>query len=254
MKKTNILLGSAIVLTSLLNAGSVFADTTGVGSQADPSSASTTVSTTLTVQDTDTPKAPTDPQEPDKGLNEQGNVSGEDGNLGIAYYPKAFNFSGKLGGDSLELTDSGNNDTAVGATYNVGVKDNTHTNNSWQLTAQLSWKKGDLPGATILLANSTGEVKQNTNDGTTAFGTSDLVPQVSNVVSGEKNVSINNDATLIMKKENTTVGIGTYDYQLGTLKSLKLNIPNATSLRAGDYSGTVTWNLSVIPGTSVGNN
>lgn len=250
MKKTNILLGSAVVLASLVNVGSVFAATTGVGSQANPDSASTTVSTTLTVPHTDTPKAPTDPEDPNNGLNEQNTVDGEDGNLGIAYYPKSFNFSGNLGSANLQLPDSGNNTTSPDATYNVGVKDNTHTDNEWTLTAQLIWNDSALPGSTISLANSTGEVKQNNNDGKVSFQLADLVNQSSpTVVTGEKNVVINSSAKTIMTKEKTSVGIGTYDYELGKLGSLKLDIPNATSLKAGTYSGTVTWNLSVTPGS-----
>lgn len=254
MKKTNILLGSAVVLASLVNVGSVFADTTGTGSQADPNSARTTVSTTLTVPQTETPKAPTDPSDPTHGLNEQGTVDGEDGNLGIAYYPQSFNFSGQLGNDMIVLKDSGNNNTASDATYNIGVKDNTHTNNSWNLTAQLTWSQGDLPGSTIKLANKNGTVMQNKNNGTNNFETSDLVSQDPLVVTGNGDVSISTSPTQIMTKQNTAVGIGTYDYKLGGLGDLELNIPNATSLRAGTYSGTVTWNLSVTPGTAVGTN
>lgn len=250
MKKTNILLGSAVLIASLVNGGSVFA-ATGIGSDVNPSIADTPVSATLTVPHTDTPKAPTDPDNPDKGLNKQGTVNGEDGNLGIAYYPKAFNFSGSLGQSTLQLSDSGNNETSPKATYNIGVKDNTHTNNSWELTATLSWTKGDLPGSTIQLTNTNGTVMQNNNNGTNNFIESDLVIQNPVVVTGEKNVSIGMNSTRIMRKENKTVGIGTYDYKLGDLGALELNIPNATSLQAGDYSGTVTWNLAVAPGTAV---
>ncbi|MEB7440783.1 WxL domain-containing protein [Enterococcus hirae] len=253
MKKTNILLGS-VLIASLVNGGSVFAATTGTGSQADPNSASTPVTTTLTVPHTNTPKAPTDPDEPDKGLNEQGTVTGEDGNLGIAYYPKAFNFSGQLGASELSLSDAGENNSSPKATYNIGVKDNTHTNNHWDLTAQLTWTTGDLPGSTIQLANTNGTVMQNNNNGANNFAASDLVPQDPQVVTGQSNVSIGQMATQIMSKSNTNVGIGTYDYKLGDLGALKLNIPNATSLKAGTYSGTVTWNLSVTPGTAVGTN
>lgn len=248
MKKTNILLGSAIVLTSLLNAGSVFA-ATSTGSDANPVTANTPVSTTLTVPNTNTPKAPTDPNDPDKGLNEQGTVNGEDGNLGIAYYPKAFNFSGKLGADKLVLNDTGTN-VAQGVTYNIGVKDNTHTNNSWTLTAKLSWTTGSLPGSTIKLTNS-GVVKQNINNGIDNFQEANLVEQNPQVVTGNSNVIIGDSATNIMTKPSSTIGIGTYDYQLAELGDLQLDIPNATSLQAGDYAGTVTWDLAVVPGTAV---
>lgn len=248
MKKTNILLGSAVLVASLVNAGSVFA-ATGTGSDPIPDTANTPVSTILTVPHTETPKAPTDPDEPDKGLNEQGTVNGEDGNLGIAYYPKAFSFSGKLGDDTLVLKDSGTN-VAQGVTYNVGVKDNTHTNNSWTLTAKLSWTTGNLPGSKIKLTNN-GVVKQNINNGTDDFKTTDLVDQDPQVVNGVSDVSIGNDSTPIMTKADSTIGIGTYDYQLAKLGDLELNIPNATSLQAGGYEGTVTWNLEVVPGTAV---
>lgn len=251
MKKTNILLGSAVVLASLVNVGSVFAaDVTG--GTATPNSAETTVSTTLTVPKSDTPKAPTDPDDPDKGLNEQGDVSGENGNLGIAYYPKSFDFKGTLNGTELNLQDSGGNNISSKATYNIGVKDNTHTTNSWKLTAKLSWTKGELPGATIKLKNTDGTVMQNKNDGSSLFETTDLVPQTPSVVTGSSNVSIGTSSVQIMNKDNTKIGVGTYDYKLGGLGDLILNIPDAANLQAGDYSGTVTWNLEVTPGTAVG--
>ena len=240
MKKTNILLGSAIVLASLLNAGSVFAEQTP-----NPDSAETPITATLNAANPGTPKPPVDPADPNNGGNEEKQVDGEDGKFGIAYYPKSFTFSGNLGEETLNLYDSSNSMSSE-ATYNVGVKDATRQNNKWTLTAKLSWDSNELPGSTITLNNSTGTVMQNTNNGTDPFQTNQLVAQTD--VVGNSNVTISTGGTTeIMKKEQGTVGKGTYDYRLGTLGSLQLTIPNATNLEAKTYNGTVDWNLLVTP-------
>ncbi|EMF0102945.1 WxL domain-containing protein [Enterococcus hirae] len=240
MKKTNILLGSAIVLTSLLNAGSVFAE-----QMPNPDSAETPITATLNAANPGTPKPPVDPNDPNNGGNEENQVNGEGGKFGIAYYPKSFTFSGNLGKETLDLYDSSNS-MSNEATYNVGVKDATRQNNKWTLTAKLSWDSDELPGSTITLNNSMGTVMQNENNGMDAFKTSNLINQQD--VTGIKDVIINTTgSTEIMKKEQGTVGKGTYDYSLGKLGELKLTIPNATNLEAKTYSGKVNWNLSVTP-------
>ncbi|EMF0615136.1 WxL domain-containing protein, partial [Enterococcus faecium] len=227
----------------------VFADTPGTSQSTipNPSSESTPVTTILTVPHTDTPKAPTASNN-NNPTNKQVVVEGENGNLGIAYYPESFKFSGQLGNSSLQLSDSEDNNS-LNSTYNIGITDNTHTHNSWTLTAKLTWTKGQLPGSTIKLSNSNGVVKQNKNNGTNNFQGSDLVDQDPKVVTGNSDVSIGESAQTIMSKPNSTIGIGTYDYQLAELGHLQLNIPNATSLQAGTYTGQVTWDLAIVPGT-----
>ncbi|EMF0296624.1 YSIRK-type signal peptide-containing protein [Enterococcus hirae] len=217
-----------------------------ISQTADLASASTPVTVDLTTPNTPTPKPPSDPTDPDITGNKpsDGGVTGESGNLGIAYYPKAFAFTGKLGTDTLNLTDSGSNFSGGNVTYNIGAKDNTRQNNSWTLTAQLQWSNSELPGSEITVTNpDQGKVKLNQNDGISNFQ-NDVQGTDSNTV------VISNSPTTIMKKGKVTVGKGTYDYSLGNVGTLKLMILNATDLVAKQYSGNVNWNLQISPDTS----
>ena len=252
MKRTSILVSSVILLGAFFNSGSVFA-ADQVQQIANPASASTPVTADLTTPQQTTPKPPSDPDDPSKTENEpvDGGVTGENGNLGIAYYPKSFAFTGKLGTDTLNLTDSGSNPSGGNVTYNIGVKDNTRQNNSWILTAQLQWSNSELSGSEITVTNpDQGKVKLNQNDGISNFQNGDLVSQNDVQGTDSNTVVISNSPITIMKKGKVTVGKGTYDYSLGTVGTLKLTIPNATNLVAKQYSGNVNWNLVMGPDTS----
>ena len=251
MKRTSMIASSAILLGSFFVSGSVFA-ADQAQQIAEPTTAQTPVTADLTTPNTPTPKPPSDPNDPTKTENEQGTVNGEYGNLGIAYYPKGFSFTGNLGESMLTLHDSGSNDTSKQATYNVGVKDSTRQNNHWTLYAQLNWNTDcELPGATITIDNpDNGKVKLNTNNGVSNFSTSDLVAQSDVQGTISSSVTINNIQTPIMTKDMGTVGKGTYDYSLGSVGSLTLTIPNATDLVAKQYGGNVNWNLQISPDTS----
>ena len=251
MKRISILASSAILLGSFFISGNVYA-ADQAQQTAKPASASTPVTADLTTPKTPTPKPPSDPNDPSKTENEPGTVEGENGNLGIAYYPKGFSFTGNLGDSTLTLHDSGSNGTSAQATYNVGVKDNTRQNNRWVLYAKLGWNQDcELPGATITIANpDNGKVKLNTNNGINNFSTGDLVTQNDVQGTSSNSVTINNTETPIMIKNTGTVGKGTYDYSLGTVGTLKLTIPNATDLVAKQYGGNVNWNLQISPDTS----
>ncbi|EOW1885531.1 WxL domain-containing protein [Enterococcus hirae] len=256
MKRTNVLVCGAVLLATLIGSGGVYAEEqTQQVQNPDPASASTPLTADLTTPEQTTPKPPADPANPDNTENKpvDGGVTGEKGNLGIAYYPKAFSFKGTLGESELELSDSGSNPSSTGTTYNIGVKDNTRQHNSWTLTAQLNWDLGsELPGSTITVTNpNSGKVKFNTNNGVSNFSTSDLVTQSD--VHGEPTVTVSSIPATVMKKESGTVGKGTYDYSLGTVGTLKLTIPSATDLEAKQYSGKVDWNLQMTPdATSAG--
>jgi len=246
-----MLASTAIILTSLLSSGGVYAAETT--QTADPASASTPVTADLTTPKQTTPKPPSDPDNPDITENKptDDGVTGESGNLGIAYYPKSFKFTGDLGAARLNLTDSGSNPSGGNNTYNIGVKDNTRQKNEWKLTAQLNWDSGELPGSTITVTNpDQGKVRLNTNNGTDPFKSEDLNQQ--NDVQGTdlNSVVISNSPTTIMKKSKATVGKGTYDYSLGKVGTLTLTIPEATDLEAKQYSGNVNWNLEISPDTS----
>ncbi|MEB8419030.1 WxL domain-containing protein [Enterococcus casseliflavus] len=250
MKRTSMLASIAIILTSLLSSGGVYA--AEQTQKADPATAKTPVTADLTTPNTPTPKPPSDPNNPTKTENEQGTVNGESGKLGIAYYPKGFSFTGNLGDSKLTLKDSGSNTGSDKVTYNIGVKDNTRQHNHWILTANLNWNVGyELPGATITIANpDNGKVKLNKNNGVTDFSADDLVVQSDVQGTTSSSVTINNTQTTIMTKDTGTVGKGTYDYSLGSVGSLTLTIPNATDLVAKQYGGNVNWNLQISPDTS----
>ncbi|MGL9903203.1 hypothetical protein IGJ51_000344 [Enterococcus sp. DIV0802c] len=248
MKRTSILASSAILLGSFFISGNVYA----ADQTATPSTAQTPVTADLTTPQQTTPKPPSDPDDSSKSENEPSNVTGENGNLGIAYYPKGFSFTGNLGNSELTLKDSGSNTGSDKVTYNIGLKDNTRQHNHWILTANLNWNAGcELPGATITIANpDNGKVKLNTNNGINNFSTSDLVAQSDVQGTASSSVTINNTQTSIMTKDTGTVGKGTYDYSLGSVGSLTLRIPNATDLVAKQYGGNVNWNLQISPDTT----
>ncbi|MGM0222960.1 hypothetical protein IGL62_002853 [Enterococcus sp. AZ137] len=251
MKKTNILLGSAVLIASLVNGGSVFA-ADQAKQIADPASASTPVTADLTTPQQTTPKPPANPDNPNDIGNKSNNVTGEHGNLGIAYYPISFSFKGTLGNPELVLKDSGTNTLTDEATYNIGVKDNTRQKNEWKLTAQLNWDSNELPGSTLTVMNpDSGKVKLNTNNGINPFKSTDLQQQSDVQGTDSDKVVINTMGTTdIMKKSKDTVGKGTYDYSLGKVGTLTLTIPDATNLEAKQYSGNVNWNLEISPDTS----
>ena len=253
MKRTSMIASSAILLGAFFVSGSVFAEDQAK-QIAEPTTAKTPVTADLTTPQQTTPKPPSDPDDPSKTENEpvDGGVTGEDGNLGIAYYPKGFSFTGNLGDSELTLKDSGSNTSSDKTTYNIGVKDNTRQNNQWTLTAQLQWSNSELPGSTITVTNpDQGKVRLNKNNGVTDFSAGDLVTQSDVQGTDSDTVVINTMGTTdIMKKSKATVGKGTYDYSLGTVGTLKLTIPNATDLVAKQYSGNVNWNLVMGPDTS----
>ncbi|MDC4249090.1 WxL domain-containing protein [Enterococcus faecium] len=244
MKRTNVLVCGAVLLATLIGSGGVHAAEQQTPS---PNNAKTTLTADLTTPDLKTPNPPTDPDNPTITENEPVDVKGEGGNLGIAYYPKAFAFSGKLGDDTLTLEDSGKNTSTTNTPYNVGVKDNTRQFNAWTLTAQLKWDGGELPGSTLTIKNpNDGKVRKNDNNGTSNFRASDLVSQ-SEVIGTDPEIIIGSEEKTIMTKNTNTVCIGTYDYSLGNVGTLKLTIPSATYLSAKQYGGHVNWNLKMTP-------
>ncbi|MEB8416388.1 WxL domain-containing protein [Enterococcus casseliflavus] len=252
MKRTSMIASSAILLGSFFISGNVFAADQAQQTQTPiPAAAQTPVTADLTTPQQTTPKPPSDPDDPNKTENDPVNVTGESGNLGIAYYPKGFSFTGNLGPTKLTLNDSGSNTSSDNTTYNIGVKDNTRQLNSWTLTAQLQWSNSELPGSTITVTNpDNGKVKLNTNNGINPFKSTDLQQQSDVQGTNSDSVVISNSSTTIMTKGKATVGKGTYDYSLGSVGSLELMIPNATDLVAKSYNGNVNWNLQITPDTS----
>ncbi|HGF7600358.1 TPA: WxL domain-containing protein [Enterococcus hirae] len=239
MKKFKTLVSTASVLgATLISSGAVFAAST----TSSESNANTPITTTL--QAPSNPTNPTPPQ-PD-GAGQSGNSNNANNNVsgtfGIAYQPKSFSFETNdlksTGAQSITATNPHN------APYNVGVKDMTHDNKGWTLTAKLTWKGNAIPGATIGTTNANGTVNKNINkgNGSNFNSSSDLVPATG--VIGTHNLSINTSATKVMEGVAGEIHNAVYDYALGTVT---LDIPDTSTVVAGTYSGNVNWNLQVTP-------
>lgn len=226
MKKHVALFSSVLMMsTTLLGAGSVFADSNEV----DITNPNTTTPVTadLTIPSVPSPEPPTDGEH-------NNNV---EGHLGIAYQPNAFN--GKK-----ELSASG--ETRIGLTNNgapsfhVGVKDTTRKKNNWTLKASISFNEGDsqkyLQGTTINITS--GTVKKNNGNKT-------LVDLEHNEVVGQSEVTISKTPSLVMGADPSQTQNGVYDYGFD---KAHLVIPNSENVPAGSYSGNVTWNLEMAPG------
>lgn len=219
MKKT-FFTALSVCTPFMLGATSVFAD-----------SSSTPVTANFTVSNTDntnpTPPSPAGPTNPDGNNNLNPTTT-----FAIAYLPSKFNF-----GDIQLTGNSTINAPAIvskGNTFNVGVKNTTHTTEGWKLTAALT---GDLTnyGATI---KTTGNTVKENKSGT-----------LTNLVNAQS-ITVNSDATISSTPTDMLTGnsgntfAGTYDLQLGTVS---LNIPDTSTVNAGNSTGSVSWNLSKVP-------
>lgn len=237
MKKQALLAAVALVAPVMLGTG-VSAATTNANTT--PAAQTTTpVISNFTVSSTDTnnptPPSPTTPPTPGTPSSPNpGNVPlNPNGTFGLAYLPAQFNFG------STELTGktavSATAQPQAGKTFNVGVKNTTHTTNGWTLNASL---QGELTnyGAHIKITNAEAKL----NDG----GNLTSLPNT-NMINVNSNIDINSTSSNIMTG-NAGVGVfsGTYDLKLG---NVSLEIPNASVVPAGDASGTVNWDLQQTP-------
>lgn len=116
------------------------------------------------------------------------------------------------------------------------------TQGGWTLQAQLVWANNALPGSSIQTANGKGEIKKNTNTGSTDFQANDLVGN-DGTVTGEANVKIGTTLTPIMTGQNVSHN-GVYDYDLG---NVSLILENVNTIQAGSYTGNINWNLTSAP-------
>lgn len=239
MKKFKTLVSTASVLgATLISSGAVFAASTGSANE----QKQTPITTTLQAPANPVNPIPPQPDGPGQDNNSNNTNNNVNGTFGIAYQPSGFTFAtdnlSSTGEQVIQVTNNHTN-----ATYNVGVKDMTHDNKGWTLTAQLSWTTNSIQGATIETTNN-GEVKKNINKDNNNFNNqTDLVP-VTTGVTGEANVSINGSTKTVMTGEKGTVHNAVYDYALG---NVSLKIPETSVVSAGSYSGNVNWNLQVTP-------
>ena len=209
-----------------------------------PSSATTNVKAVFIAPKTQNPNpAGPDGMKPsDPGYDEKtdNNNLDPEGNFGLAYVPKMFDFG------QHELTEEGNFKASKKTSFNVGVKDTTYGTTGWKLSATLSELKNEkqetLAGAN-LTTTSAAVVKANTNKGgDNAFTASDLKELTGGEVTTSGNVNITTSESPIMLGTKEKIHKSVYDLDLG---DVTLNIPDMASVSTGTYSGTVNWNLAI---------
>ncbi|EME3440605.1 WxL domain-containing protein, partial [Enterococcus faecium] len=224
MKKHVALFSSVLMMsTTLLGAGSVFAD--------DEMQGTTSVSTTLSI-----PEVPS-PVPPIEGGENNNNGNNVTGHFGLAYQPTSFSAIDVLGETGQKEIAIQPKTTNGKGGFHVGVKDTRREKSHWNLSAKLEWNgknKDAMMGSTIKATNE--KVQLNKNGA--------LTDLTNNEVTGTQSLTINSKDSEVMKAEGKQVVNGVYNYEL---KNVKLVIPNQENVAAGEYTGTVTWNLQETP-------
>lgn len=226
MNKKITYLSIAMITTSMLCGGSVFAETP------DPSTATTPITAELTLNQN--PTTPIPPKGDEGGADD---VTAINGLYGIAYIPGALSAKDELQETGKQKIDLAKNNKVK---YNIGVQDKTRKNDQqWSLKAKLVWTNDTndyMEGTTIIATN--GNVMENI-DGTL----SSLTDQ--QVTTSVTDLTISQDTEVEVMKANTGKTMnGVYNYQF---ESPKLVIPNVENVTAGTYSATISWNLENTP-------
>ncbi|EHK9949836.1 WxL domain-containing protein [Enterococcus faecium] len=230
MKKHVALFSSALMMsTTLLGAGSVFADVTSP----EHNTAKTPVSAALTLDET--PGKPTLPTTPEGGGDQSTEIEGL---FGIAYAP------GSLSG-SAELSSTPNQEVPLSngsaTKYNVGVQDKTRKKDQeWTLKASLSWEgdTNNYMSGTSIKANGLG-VKENKE------GTLEDLENAEVTTDKIGNLEIQKDTQVeIMQSVKGQTMNGVYNYQF---EAPKLVIPDPERVTAGNYNGNIIWSLENTP-------
>ncbi|MGH1790357.1 WxL domain-containing protein [Enterococcus faecalis] len=178
---------------------------------------------------------------------------GSNSNFDLLYIPKDFNF-GKLSiTDDLTKPIPNKIDAgANGATEKIGVGDLRGTKEGWHVTAQSDGLKlgtENLQGniSTSLIASYDLEYNKESNEYivlTTAISTPELSPTIPNARNWS--VTLGGDAQLIANAASGR-GQGLWQFSMfGT--SLNITTP-AYDIKAGNYTGNITWNLVAGPST-----
>ncbi|HFD0554431.1 TPA: BspA family leucine-rich repeat surface protein [Enterococcus faecium] len=167
------------------------------------------------------------------------------GPLGMVYLPQQF------ATNSTTLNDSGKQEILVNksSSLNIGVRDITETNDSWNMTGQLKWNGSSISGAYIQLDANDNSIKINQNDNVSPYdATRDLTSANEEVTIGnaeEGHIKITSDsANIVMKANPEKKKDAIYDYNLG---EVSLVIPDAGVVQDGNYSANLEWNLSNAP-------
>lgn len=234
MKKSISILGTTLLVsTTLLGAGSAFAQTSVVETTPNPSTAQTPITAELTINQK--PTKPVGPTQPGEGGGDK--VTEITGIYGIAYTPAALSGRAQLNDSGRQEVDLANNNATK---YNVGVQDKTRKNNQkWSLKAKLVWTDDTnnyMTGTTITATG--GNVKENKNG---------ILEELSDaqVTTAASNLTIGQDSEVeVMKAATGKTMNGVYNYQF---TSPKLVIPEVSKVAAGTYSGNINWNLEDTP-------
>lgn len=167
------------------------------------------------------------------------------GPLGMVYLPQQF------ATNSTTLKDSGKQEILVNksSSLNIGVRDITETNDSWNMTGQLKWNGSSISGAYIQLDANANSIKINQNDNVSPYdATRDLTSANEEIMIGnaeEGHIKITSDsANIVMKANPEKKKDAIYDYNLG---EVSLVIPDAGVVKDGNYSANLEWNLSNAP-------
>lgn len=165
---------------------------------------------------------------------------GTTSSFGLSYIPKKFGFL------ETPLKESGEQQIPFikQTAFDVGVCDESQTNNSWSLQAQLIWDSAqEIPTSSIVLTNQ-GIVKKNINDGNTPFNPSTDLVDCGSEVQGTISPEIKMDSPVVIMKATQAIHNAVYNYDLG---NVSLKIADAKVVQPGDYTGHVEWNLVNAP-------
>ena len=162
-------------------------------------------------------------------------------NLDFAYIPTRFMTK------ATPIKNSGNQEIPLlkTETFNIGVKDRTRTNQSWSVTAQLTWDNPQLKDAYIQTYNPGGATNQNISTGSASYDPSKDLIVNQDGVNGMSEVKISTSSPIPIMESNSQINKNAvYDYGLG---EAKLVIPETQNIQVGSYTGNVEWNLISAP-------
>ncbi|MFP7289705.1 BspA family leucine-rich repeat surface protein [Enterococcus hirae] len=165
---------------------------------------------------------------------------GTTSSFGLSYIPKKFSFL------ETPLKESGEQYIPFikQTSFDVGVCDESQTNNSWSLQAQLVWDSAqEIPTSSIVLTNQ-GIVKKNINDGNAPFNPSTDLVDCGSEVQGTISPEIKTDSPTVIMKATQAIHTSVYNYDLG---NVSLKITDAKVAQPGNYTGHVEWNLVNAP-------
>ncbi|MEB4746596.1 MULTISPECIES: putative mucin/carbohydrate-binding domain-containing protein [unclassified Enterococcus] len=132
---------------------------------------------------------------------------------------------------------------------NIGIRDLSQSQSSWNVTGQLKWSGKKIPGAYVQIDSNSNSVKKNINNNINEFDSKqDLVDAEGEVVSSQNDEGhldiVNNRTTILMNSSPNKKHDSIYDYDLG---KACLVIPETEEVQEGQYDANLEWNLSNAP-------